>query len=195
LNTSEKVEPPLTLQVTIDGQTTTIAAGDTQSVEIDGKAHQLCIESSEHRQFDAAGLRFLYPSGHTWDFDESESSATLWTLDGSDNILMLMRFNEAAVEEFDDLCDTLVEEFTSGYDESEVEVKEASISLGKRGLAGKRLDVFVAGERLRQEIFTFRNGERVFALMVQDTPDDTKETEETRRVKELLASSFEFLTC
>jgi hypothetical protein len=106
-----------------------------------------------------------------------------------------MRFNEAAVEEFDDLCDTLVEEFTSGYDESEVEVKEASISLGKRGLAGKRLDVFVAGERLRQEIFTFRNGERVFALMVQDTPDDTKETEETRRVKELLASSFEFLTC
>ena len=179
-------EPPQLLVLQMERREIPVQLDKPFTVVIGGNEVKMKLIARPHRLFEAGGVRFKYPRRFTFEYEKDED-VTTWAFEGPSTTLMLMRFEK---EDPKALLKRMEDEFAQiGPNTKRSDTK---LAVGKRVFAGRRLDLRVAGESLRQDLFAFNAGGATYLLMVQDSlTDDGKQTAETRAALELLGKTLE----
>ncbi|HEX8234738.1 MAG TPA: hypothetical protein VF600_02185 [Abditibacteriaceae bacterium] len=183
-------EPAAEYVLEIDGKARPVALNKEFRVPVNAGNARMKLSLRPLRTFNKSGVRFQYPTQYTFEADTSDPTVTHWAVSGNNSILMLHRFEKV---EASAALQAVTSELVSQFGKSNVKVNAVSMVLDRRKVAGKRLNVMLAGQKVVQEVFAFSNRESTFVLIVQDTTQDNgKETPETTRLKKLLAASLRF---
>lgn len=185
----EKSEPPLELEVELDGKVVAALANQPTEVVVGDKKLKLKVTAKPWRTFRAAGIEFRYPSGHRFEYEENETLRT-WTLDGNDNTITVI-FNDA-----EDL-DSVTKEFLEGVEEGLPNPKRTKsprpLRLGGREVTGTRFQASVADQILVQDIYGLKVKNGVVFLILADLPEKAdRPTAETESAIKQVAESFRF---
>ena len=170
------------------GQKIPIQIGKPFTMTIGGNKVQMKLTARPYRIFQAGGVRFEYPRRFTFSC-EKDVNVTTWTVEGPYALLMLQRFAKTDVK-------GLLVQFEAdlvGRWGPKTKRSDTTLKAGNRELKGRRLDIHVAGEPLRQDLFGFDAGGATYIMMVQDLPaDDGKSTQEAVDLYDLLRKTLKF---
>lgn len=172
-----------TYEVTLNGQKFSVNAGATTNVVVDGKELKLSAQEKSEKTFSDGKISFTFPAAHAAS-KEVEDPVTTWTLDGQDNVLILLKIEGVDPTEVGkDTIQSLRKQYGAKSKQS-----NCSISLGSEEVSGKKITAVLAGETINQEVYELKAGLDGYILIIQD-PGET-ESEETRKVKLLLKQTF-----
>lgn len=181
-------EPPMRFTLQIEGKSVPVELDRPFQIDLDNRQIQAQLRAEPTRRFQAGGVSFEYPRHFAFEADRDDPNLTLWTLDGNDGVIMLMRF-KVPVEP-----DQLLEEFVGQYGKGNVQQGPVRVSLRGQEFEGTRLKITLAGARLHQDVFLLPATGGGLAMIVQDSPDESgNSTDEVREVIRLLEKTFQFI--
>ena len=190
--TGKGAEPPAVTEeytLEIDGKSVDVRDGETATVEVAGKKVRAKITPKPDKLFRAGAVSFRVPKQFSLETEAQPDGTTLWTLDGDNGVIILVRF--PAATQPGDVIKTTVDALTTQYGKENAKVSPASIQLGGRSHQGTRVTATAVGETITQDNFAWRAGGTTYLLMVQETPqEDGSSPAEVRRVRQLLAETF-----
>lgn len=173
----------------IDGKSVDVRAGEAATVEVAGKKVRAKITAKPDKLFRAGSVSFRVPKEYSLETEAEPDGTTMWTLDGDNGVLILVRFG--AAQDPKEGVETMVDYLKGQYGEANVKTSPVSLKLGDRVQQGMRVSATVAGQRLVQDLFAWKSGGATYLLTVQETPqDDGSSVAELRRVRQLLADTF-----
>lgn len=186
---AEAKEPPLELLLEVGGRSTPIKLDEPAEVQVNGRKVPVRLTAKPYRLFEIEGVRFKYPRHCSFEFNDDDPDATIWTLDGNDNVIMLMRYEQMPTQMVLRAVETaMVEQYKKNLKNR----SEVSIRLADRDLKGRRLEIEFADQHLRQDWYAFSASRFSFVLMIQDFPKpDGNPSDETARAVALLKGSFQ----
>lgn len=187
---AEDEEPPLEFTLDVDGETVGIQLDRAATLEIGGKQVEVRLTAKPDRLFRGGGISFRYPRDHGFAV-ERDGAETSWTLDGTDNITVLIHYRDGA--DPDELARATVEAVVAQHGKDKCRTRPSTIALGKHVVEGTRIDIPLDDAMLVQEFFVWRprEGGPTYFLMLQDTPPEPGATsDETKQVRELLGRTF-----
>lgn len=183
-------EPPLEFQIHIGGKAQAVRLDEAFHVEIEGKRVEMRLTAAPDRFFDnAPGISFRYPSSMAFEYDDTEPSVAIWTLDGSNCVLMLMRYTQAELTP-EAARAGLVAQMIQQFGEENVKVSDASFTLGGTKMPTRRLDIDIAGELQRMDVAAFAVSGATCLFVVQDAPSGGVTSPETEAALGLVARTF-----
>lgn len=181
-------EPPMLFTLKYDNREVPVAMDKPFEVTIAGKTHKMSLSAKPYREFDAAGVRFRYPTSHAFEFDNSTEGMISWTLDGGDNTITVMRYEDT---EADASLPEIVDGLTQAFGQDNVTKTDTSIQLAGKTYRGKKLVIRVQSLSITQEVFAIPQGKSAILLTIQDSPqDDGSPSAETKAVKVMLQETF-----
>lgn len=179
-------EPSQTAYLTIDGNEHELVVGEETRILINEKDHAVKITLDPYRLFQAAGLKFKYPSKMCFTVDDSSPNLTIWSLDGDSSVIMVHLY-EVDIEE-----KIILQSIKNQYLQmnATIDVKDVELKGKNTVLKGKGLEVELGNIFLYQELYMIKNRKTTVALIFQDTLDDRgKNTGEyTNLIKSVSAS-------
>ena len=154
-------EPKAGLIVTINGKKHTVSEGET--VRQNGTS--VSVKIADSRSFNNGAIAFDYPSNFGFEYDEDIGYKN-WMFDGNNVVIMYFEIAQSGS------LDSFVSEITNRYGRQNCKVEKKSIKLGGRELFGKRINVNLMGERLRQDFYEIpmKDG-KIRLLAFQDSID------------------------
>lgn len=182
-----KAEPPAQYELQINGKPVSLTLEKEMWVGMKAGPTRVKLVRSPLRQFDKNGVRFQYPVDYTFEADVSNPNVLIWTLSGTNSALMVQQFSKAPANI---LIDGVTSEAIKLYGRNNVRISSSSMAIGSRQIKGKRLNVTLAKQKLMQEFYAFNNSQNSFVLMIQDSSGKGWQTQEVRRLKNLLYSSL-----
>jgi hypothetical protein len=180
-------EPPLEVVLELNGQLTEATAEQPFKVKLAGGEVPARISIRPTRLLKTAELSFRYPRAHGFQV-ETEGDGTTWTLDGSDNTVILTRF--AGRTDPAAFMQTTVDTIVGGLGKSITRNAAAQATFAGRTHKGRALTFSLAGQTLAQEIFAFAAGPATYSLIVQDMPTEGRTSAETEQVMNLLRDTL-----
>ncbi len=179
-------EPPARLSVEIGGSTVEIDAGQRFDIVVDGKTQSARITELPTRRFDAAGIRFDYPRHFAWESDPPD----MWTLDGNNAVLILMRGERGDESALEDLLDSMAENLGS---KRSAPYRKVFLDTRQGRIEGLESTVDVTGFDIRNEAYVLERGDVYALLILQDSSDgDAADAVEFRNMRKRIALSLEF---
>jgi hypothetical protein len=138
-----------------------------KAADLGGDTATLRVEP--HRVFSYAGLSFHYPRQYAFNATTQPPVLSMWTLSGTDCVIMVHRYKgeQDHAEVRRKYLDGMAKRFKEGgkYKES-----EAALELKGTALKGTALELAVADELVRQEVYAFKSGGDSVVFILQNSP-------------------------
>jgi len=177
-------EPEQVFQLFINDTAYKISPNKELEVDLKGLS-KIRLAPLANKNFNSAGVQFSYASQMAFEFEfDEESELNLWTLDGSNVVVMLFAYNSTTLSHKE-----LAQGMSSSYEQAETYPDELKIAGSK--LKGTKITVRLVGNLLVQRVFSVpsKTGSRI--LIVQDTlNDDGAHSEEYKQTIKTLDASF-----
>ena len=181
-------QPPLEFTLHIDGAPQPIVLGMETEIVVGDKTVKAVLSATPYRVFNRHGVRFAYPKDHAWE-EEIEAGISMWTLDGTDNVLMVQRFGKTDSKL---LAGQVANAMAAQYGEKNVKRSSCQMTFAGRERTGIRLDVNIAGVALQQELYHFTTTGGSWILIVQDSlTDDGAMSANTTETRKYLGKSLQ----
>ena len=178
----ENAEPERAYTLLIDGQEVALQPGVEFQLEGKFENPTMKLELGSTRHFRYGGISFEYPANFVWEADVSDPSFRMWTMDGADVTLMVLRTSFGFTA--DEFVESLADEFDS------FESDPITQELGSLTLQGQAVTTEVAQSVLTYDVFEVPSEVGSTLLILMDATDDGLHTEEYRRVLRGLATSL-----
>jgi hypothetical protein len=189
-STDESVEPPMLFTLEVGGSRHAIALEKPLTLRTEKGETVVVLRAEDHRVFPYGGVRFRYPAHFAFEADLEDPAASIWTLDGSNVVLMVQRFPGRA--DHDACRRDIVRATASQLGIRRPQTKETKKKLGGREIPGTQLEVAIGGTRLTMDFYSFSLGGVSVVLMLQDAlGDDGGHTAEWKRTMDMLSRSLE----
>jgi len=173
-------EPPLRLTIELDGHSIQLEEGQEVKVEGSFENPTVRVLVQPHREFNAHGVRFLYPSSYTWEQDLEVPLLDIQTISGNDALAMLQASPAIALENY-------LEELGSTMDI--VEQTSVEFETERGAFPAERIILEAFGFSLVWHVVDLRDGR---LLILQDAPDEgTDPTDDYRELESILRSSLQ----
>ncbi len=172
-----------TFEVTLNGQKFSVNAEASINVMVDGKELKLSACEKPEKTFSDSNISFAFPATHAVT-KEVADTVTTWTLDGQDNVLILMKMKGVNPSE---VGKETVQALRKQYG-AKSKVSNCSITLGSETVIGKKITAVLVGELINQEVYELLTSSDGYILIIQDSGES--ESAETRAAKSLLKQSF-----
>ncbi len=186
---AQEAGPLREYRLEVDGKQQTVELDKEFALTVGDSKVMLRLTAAPDLLLEMDDFEIRYPANFAYEYDDTSEGITIWSLDGSTCVLMVMTFD--VEQDPKSLKDDLVQGFTAQYGRKNVKLKKCSLRLGAKKNSGTRLTVSMLDQKFTQEVYTFSHGGRSHALVVQDTPTDKgKQSKETADAKELLEDSF-----
>ena len=185
----DALEPPAQYVLNINGKPWPMTLDKEISLDRKAGRTRFMISRGATRSFEKSGVKFDYPANYGFEADLSDRKVAIWTLSGRNSSVMLQRFPLIGPAL---LRARMARDLTLQYGSKNVVSTPTSLLFNGRKIAGQKLKVSLAKQRLVQEIFAFSNQKYAFVLMLQDAPVRGEESVETSVLKNLLAQSASF---
>ncbi|NUQ26653.1 MAG: hypothetical protein HUU34_22120 [Saprospiraceae bacterium] len=162
-----EIEPPLRLELTIDGKTYTLKDGDELKLKGVAANPTVSVRSAAFRQFQFESVYFEYPTHFAYTYEE-DFGYRIWSLDGSDFIILMFVYDVPVV------LDELVDEMVAQFGAENCTITPFERKLGEIPCIGKKIEVSLIGQSLNYEILDIPfpdDKKRILAF--QDIRDET----------------------
>ena len=184
----QDTEPPLKLQLEVNGESIEVQLDTPFEVQIDGKAVAMRLSASATRHFTYGGVEFDYPSGFAFEADLENEVVKLWNLDGSSAVIMVQTY---AAMDIDTLTTLVVDEIVTGYESMQAQVKRETITLEGSEYQAEQVTVRVADQPIQQAILGFAAEDAAIVIILQDSlQEDGTNSAEFEEAREMFVSSF-----
>ncbi|MCW1913093.1 hypothetical protein OJ996_05890 [Luteolibacter sp. GHJ8] len=164
---AEDREPALGYTLRIDGKEIRLEPGKEIQVDGEFKDPKVSLVPDKFRKFSAAGVSFNYPSHFGFAMDAEEEGVTIWTLDGTNVVIMLQAYDAVMnPKEFGEIL-------KSNYGPA-TEVEAISHTFGGKKYSGVRVRAILAGASLTQDLIALPSpeGSRILLLQGLDEKDE-----------------------
>ena len=184
--------PPRAFTLTIGGEPHTIHLDEAKRLKIGKQELEVRLTASTTRLFDnAGGLRFQYPAGFTFTYDDSMPEQPNWSLDGAACVVMVFDVSKDPREAEAIQADIKNNMIKSYSGSGKVRTSVGILDLGGNLYATQRLRVEIAGSALVQDLAALSAGSEKYILLLQDSVDeDPKGTAEGLEMRALLKRTF-----
>jgi hypothetical protein len=181
LHAAEDVEPPLNYTLKIGDQSTRLVPGTEAEVKGTFTNPKITLVPDEHRTFTYGGVTFGYPSNFAFEADFSEAGLKSWTLDGSDCVIMLHRYETEKVTPKE-----LIVSLKAAYGEKSKTEPITHTFNGKK-YSGMRIHASLADTKFFQDVIALPSEKGSCIMILQDLPTNAKVSDaETKQVMKLL---------
>ena len=183
----ETEEPPQLLFLEVDGgRQVPIQVGKTFTVTIGKNKVSMKLTERPYKIFDAGGVSFEYPYRFTFSY-ERDVDGTTWTVEGQHALVVLQRFDKMDIK----TLLTGIEAELVGQFGPKTKRSDTTLKTGEMALKGRRLDLDVDDEPIRQDWFGFDADGATYTMMIQDgLTDDGKPTQEGLGLLDLLRKTL-----
>ena len=176
----ETKEPPQIFQLQVDGKSHAVKLDEEFELDLSGKT-KLKLIALNTRQFKFAGIHFPYPTSFAFEA-EIEPELKLWTLDGSDCLIMVFAFPGDESTGHSDFAQSIGSQYGDQTSYSEVELVCQEVTL-----KGTQITAEVVGTKLVQQVFEIPTSDGSRMLVIQDSlEDDGTHTKEFKDVEKQL---------
>lgn len=181
----ESLEPSDSFKLVVDGREFKIVAEEPFDLAVKGETLKALLKVEPLKIFNYGGIELQYPRHFTFEADLDDEDVRLWNLSGSQCVLMIQRY--PAEMDHKIMAEMLLPRFGEGNSQ----MSECGMRLNGSEVKGSRLKTTIGDSSISQEIFSFKVQDGSLLLIIQDTLDPAGEhSEEARRFKELLSSTF-----
>ena len=185
----DAVEPPMLLELEIDGERAEIELGVPKSVTVNGESVRVTLLAKKYRVFDRAGISFSYSRCYSFDA-EIEDELRIWMLDGKDTVIHVQSYRDLI--DPDDVVQTVLEGIKAELDQSSVKNVECSAEFGSETKSGTRCVFSIGSIRIEFSAYGFKVDDDVVVILLQDTlDDDGQNTPEAIEALSYFKNSFE----
>jgi hypothetical protein len=187
---AEADQPPLQLDIAVDGVRHAAIDGEELTLTVAGKPTKVKVSVAATRRFRAAGVEFDFPRAMGFSHDASEG-LEMWTLDGDDVTVMLHRFS---IGEAGAMAKSTLVGMSESLGGKAKEPEPCMIVLGGKDHAGLRSRVTIGNTATLETIaIGIPRSEGCLLLLIQDSlGDDGKSSAQCTAMVELLAKTFAF---
>ena len=161
----ETKEPLQSFQLQVDGKSQTVKLDEEFELDLSGKT-KFKLTALNTRQFKFAGLHFPYPTSFAFEA-EIDPDLKLWTLDGSDCLIMVFAFPGEKSTGHDDFAKSIGSQYGNGTSYSKVELACQGFTL-----KGTQISAEVVGAKLIQQVFEIPTSDGKRMLLIQDSLED-----------------------
>ncbi|MCK5940456.1 MAG: hypothetical protein KAI24_00700 [Planctomycetes bacterium] len=181
-------QPPLQIELTIDGQRHELVAGTPAKVRIGDAEHVLVATPKATRQFAAAGVAFEYAAGMGFEYESDEEfDMRTWTLDGSDTTVLVYEFTDGSTTPMA----RSVLAGTANQFEPDAKIDELRLSIGGKQQTTYKVVVDISDEPVAFYTFDPAGCHGRIVVMIQDMLDENgATTAETKQLLTLLDKTF-----
>lgn len=188
-------QPAQQLLLEIDGAVATVEAGRWTTTMVGGREVRLRVTPTGVRRLDVGFVSFDYLDEFAFEYDDTDPTVTMWTLDGSNAVIMLYQLAEGIHPP--GYVEQVAGMMAASYGEwFHAEAAAPAIELDGKQLTGRRLimRLEVAGEAvwLTQDLYAFEAGGVGGCLILQDAPPAIDE--QTPEFEAMLARLEQSLT-
>lgn len=177
-------EPPLQLVIEIGDQKVDAVVGKPMQVKVGGETVSLRVTTKPTRHFSSDGISFSYPSNFTFSIDPDTPAVKIWSIEGSDTMIMLQRHTLMPAEMIRDM----VAEATLSQLGGSPKKSSTTLNLGNEKHAATTLELKIAGQTLTQHFVGLKGKTHSFVLLIQDSADG--ENKELAHTLEILKKTF-----
>ncbi len=182
-------EPPLRIDVQIDGTTVELVDGERQEVTVGERKVTVRATVQATCLLVLDGFRLQFPRAMAFALDESPHHQT-WTLDGGDCTLLVHRFPAGSAPDALEHAAGIAKVIAEATERDAGAAARLEWRFGAHKLAGASVPIEVVGTRQRNTVFVFRTPTGDYVLVIQDTlGDDGELSAESRGVHEVLRST------
>jgi hypothetical protein len=181
---SEKQEPSLGYTLRLGKETVRLVPGQETQLKGVFENPKATLIPDKERLFTYAGLTFKYPSNFAFEADFKTDGVKIWSLDGSDFIIMVQQYDAVVTPK------TLSEQLKKMYGPA-TKTESTSYKFNGTELSGVRVVATIAETKLTQDVLAVptKKGSRV--LILQDAKEKVSD-DESKFVLKLLNESFKF---
>jgi hypothetical protein len=86
----------LELELELEGRRPDVRLDSSFELNIAGKGVSMMLTAKPWRTFTAADIEFRYPAAHAFADEQIGPQTHMWTLDGSDNVLMVVQVTDGS---------------------------------------------------------------------------------------------------
>lgn len=176
-------EVTTTYEITLNGQKFNVNTESATNVIVNGMTLKLSARENPEKTFSDGNIAFNFPATHAVS-KEIEDEVTTWTLDGQDNILILLKMTGVDPA---DVGKETIRNLKRQYG-TKSKLSDCKLALGGEMFSGKKITATLAGATISQEVYELKAGSDGYLLLVQDSGET--ESAETRTAKALLKQSF-----
>jgi len=185
----EDQEPPQIFYLEFDGKKVPLELNKPLGTEVLRGSKTFTLRVEPYRVFRHAGLSFRYPREYTFGNDHSTPGVSIWTMSGPDCLIMVQRFQGQGDPEA--VRESLVDGLAEKYKDGKKKQVETTWKLKDTTLKGVRLEVELAGIRLHQDVYSFRDGQGSVLFLIQDSlQGDGKASAERVRTEKMLSETL-----
>lgn len=181
--------PPQLFYLEVDGKKVPIDLDKPFQTSSLAGAKTVTLRTEAYRVFPYGGLRFHYPRDYAFQANLESKAVSIWTLSGSDCMLMVQRYNGAADHE--GVLDAVKTQLLENYKTASPKVTSVKLNVQGTDWKGTRIEARVVTALIHQDLYVFKSGKDTVLLVLQDAPqDDGKASAERGRMEKLLAESI-----
>jgi hypothetical protein len=181
LRAAEDVEPPINYTLKIGDQSTRLVPGTESEVKGNFTNPKVTLVPDEHRTFTYGGVTFSYPSNFAFEADFSEKGLKSWTLDGSDCVIMLHRYETEKVTPKE-----LMKSLKEAYGKNS-RIEPVTHTFNGKEYSGMRIHASLADTKFFQDVIALPSEKGSCIMILQDLPTSAKVSDaETKQVMKLL---------
>mgnify|MGYP000899697530 FL=1 len=180
----ESVEPADSYKLSLNGTEVEIFTDkDIELSEDAGKAKARLIVNPEKR-FHYGDVDFQYPRYFTFEADLSSDDVKLWSLSGNKAVIMVQRYPIVMDHKI------MAEQLLPSFGEGNSTLGTCEMMFNGVDTAGSRVVTTIGQGTIAQEIYSFPMTTGSLLLVLQDTLDSDKNSEEFKAFRAQLARTF-----
>ncbi|CAN5872214.1 hypothetical protein BH11BAC4_BH11BAC4_04660 [soil metagenome] len=142
-------EPKSTFEVKISGKTIQLSEDEVLAMDTTLVNPVISIKLSEYKKFDNGSMSFQYPRNLSFEF-EQDFGYKNWTFSGNSLVVLVFELDAKTT------VTTLVDEMVKKFGKKNCSIEDFEKELGHKKWTGKRLNVSLAGQKLRLDCFEIK---------------------------------------
>jgi len=180
---AETANPPAVFLLQLNGKEYTLNEGEATNLDGNFNNPSVVVKMADYRKFDDGKISFRYKSNSAYKYTESVGAKT-WTFAGDCTVLLFELDGNVKM-------DVIIESVMGQFGKENCKLEPASRLIGGKQIAGEKINVSLAGQKLVQEYYQLElNDGKTNILAFQNTgKDDGSVSEEGKEGLELVASS------
>lgn len=186
--TMDTSEPPLTIEMTIDGKVYTAKEGEQVKLKDTFRNPTISFRTSQTRKFTLGSLSFEYPQRYAFTYENDDGSHS-WTMENAN--LTIMVFYYPSEEESGSIFEAFVASMMSQLEEASPTVTPIEKVLGGQTVKGKRLYIPL-DTPINYDLFAIETAGGVLLIGFNDVLEDGNSSADYQEVTALMAKTMKY---
>ncbi len=185
----EDQEPPLLLYLEADGKKIPVELDKPIKLDDLSGAKSATLRAEPHRVFAYGGVSFHYPREFSFARNLNDENATGWVVSAGGYAIMVQRIK--GQDDPAKILDLVVKHLvTTQFKDARPIQSDTKLELKDATLKGRGIELSLANQSLKQELYAFAVGDDTVTMILQDAPLNGKPAPTRAKAEKMLKETL-----